>query len=173
VKKIVREVEPATVPARAKQTGEVQGPWAWVERAVWTDRMLDTLGMGVKGGVWFSLIEKVYRPKVLFAAWLSVRGKERTVGSDHQRQEQFEQRLETNLARLEAELRTGTYRPRPIRRLYIDKPASKVKRTLGIPTVPYASPHEVKPPTEEPDAGDPLVRFGGGKRLGNQSFPPL
>jgi RNA-directed DNA polymerase len=135
VKLTVREVEPAAVPARTKQAGKAQDPWVWVERAVWTDRMLEALEKGVKGGVWFSLIDKVYRPKVLFAAWLSVRGKGRAVGSDHQSLEQFEKNLETNLAKLEEELRTGTYRPRPIRRAYIDKPGSKTKRPLGIPTV--------------------------------------
>lgn len=55
VKTILREIEPAAVPARTKQAGEAQGPWAWVERAVWTDRMLEALEKGVKGGVWFSL----------------------------------------------------------------------------------------------------------------------
>jgi len=40
--------------------------------------------------------------------------------------------------------------------------------TLGIlaftmPIVPCSSPREVKPPTGEPDAGDPHVRFGGGR----------
>jgi RNA-directed DNA polymerase len=131
----VREVEPAAVPARAKQAGEAQGPWSWIERAVWTNRMLEALEKGVKGGVWFSLIDKVHRPEVLYAAWLSVRGKGRAVGSDHQSLEQFEQHLEKNLAKLEEELRTGTYHPRPIRRAYIDKPGSKDKRPLGIPAI--------------------------------------
>jgi len=135
VKTIVREVKSAAVPARTKQAGEAQGPWGWVERAIWTDRMLEALEKGVKGGVWFSLIDKLHRPKVLQAAWLSVRGKGRAVGSDHQSLEQFEENLEKNLANLEEELRTGTYRPRPIRRTYIDKPGSKDKRPLGIPAV--------------------------------------
>jgi RNA-directed DNA polymerase len=130
------ENKPARVPAKAKQAGETEpDPWGWVERAVWTDRMLEALEKGVKGGVWFSLIDKVYRPQVLFAAWCQVRVKGRAVGSDHQSLEQFEKHLGANLAKLEEELRTGTYRPRPIRRAYIDKPGSKEKRPLGIPAV--------------------------------------
>ena len=54
------EEQPATVPATAKQAGEIRGRWAWVEPTVWTERMLTALEQGVKGGKWFSLIDKVY-----------------------------------------------------------------------------------------------------------------
>ncbi|RPJ62972.1 MAG: group II intron reverse transcriptase/maturase [Acidobacteria bacterium] len=97
--------------------------------------MLETLDRGVKGGVWFSLIDKVYRPQVLVQAWRQVRGKGRAAGSDHQSLEQFEEQLESNLGKIEEEVRTGGYRPRPIRRVYIDKPGSTAKRPLGIPAV--------------------------------------
>jgi RNA-directed DNA polymerase len=97
--------------------------------------MLEALEQGVKGGVWFSLIDKVYRPQVLLQAWLQVKGKGRAVGSDHQSLEQFEEQLESNLRKLAEEVRTGSYRPRPIRRVYIDKPGSNAKRPLGIPAV--------------------------------------
>jgi RNA-directed DNA polymerase len=130
------EQQLATVSAPTKQAGEAQSEqWDWVERTVWTDRMLEALEKGVKGGVWYSLIDKVYRPRTLTAAWLQVKGKGRAVGSDHQNQEQFEEQLETNLTNLETELRMGTYRPRPIRRVYIPKPGTKEKRPLGIPAV--------------------------------------
>jgi len=135
VKAITRESQPATVSARAKQAGEAAPGWEWVERTVWTDRMLEALEKGVKGGVWFSLIDKVHRPQVLLQAWFQVKGKGRAVGSDHQSLEQFEEQLETHLRKLEEEVRTGSYRPRPIRRAYIDKPGSKAKRPLGIPAV--------------------------------------
>ena len=46
--------------------------WAWVESAVWTERMLAALDNGVKGGKWFSLIDKVYNPATLKAAWKKV-----------------------------------------------------------------------------------------------------
>lgn len=136
MKDITSENKPATVSERTTQAGEAPADqWEWVERTVWTDRMLEALDNGVKGGVWFSLIDKVYRPGVLMAAWLQVRGKGRAVGSDHQSLEQFEEQLTTNLAKLEIELRTETYRPRPIRRTFIPKPGSKDKRPLGIPAV--------------------------------------
>ncbi len=133
--RIPGEQRPATV-SKTKQAGEAPNhKWEWVERTVWTDRMLEALDKGVKGGVWFSLIDKVYRPRVLAAAWQHVKVKGRAVGSDHQSVEQFERKLESNLAKLETELNTGTYRPRPIRRTYIPKPGSKEKRPLGIPAV--------------------------------------
>lgn len=97
--------------------------------------MLEALERGVKGGVWFSLIDKVYRPETLAAAWMRVRQAGGAAGSDRQSLEQFESRLKTNLSRLHEELQTATYRPRPIRRTYIDKPGSKEKRPLGIPAV--------------------------------------
>jgi len=46
--------------------------------------------------------------------------------------------------------------------------------TLKEPIELYSSPLEVKPPTGEPDAGNPLVRFGGGRgREFNRPFLPL
>jgi RNA-directed DNA polymerase len=129
------EQRPAIVLATATQAGDALALRAWVERTVWTDRMLEALEKGVKGGVWFSLIDKLYRPQVLTAAWYQVKNKGRAVGTDHQSLEQFEEKLKENLEKLQAELCSGTYRPRPIRRTFIPKPGSKGKRPLGIPTV--------------------------------------
>lgn len=52
------ETKPADVPCEAKQTGDAApgGAWAWVERTIWTERMLKALETGVKGGVWFSAL---------------------------------------------------------------------------------------------------------------------
>ena len=62
------ETIPATVPKAAKQAGEAHMRWHWVEPSVWTDRMLAALENGVKGGKWFSLIDKVYNLDNLCAA---------------------------------------------------------------------------------------------------------
>jgi RNA-directed DNA polymerase len=128
------ETKPVAVPETTKQTGESRS-FDWVERSIWTERMLETLVRGVRGGVWFSLIDKVYRTSTLNAAWQAVRRNGGSAGSDHQNIEKFEQDLAVNITSLEGELRAGIYRPRPISRVYIDKPGSHEKRPLGIPTV--------------------------------------
>jgi RNA-directed DNA polymerase len=71
----------------------------------------------VKGGVWFSLIDKVWRPETLEAAWKTVRRNGGSAGSDHQSVKDFESGLGEEIARLSKELQEGTYRPRPIRRV--------------------------------------------------------
>lgn len=125
-----------TVPEETKQTGEaLPTQWDWVERSIWTDNMLAALEKGVKGGVWFSLIDKVYRPSTLYAAWLTVKANKGSAGSDHESIKDFEQDLSGNLERLHHELKDGSYRPRPNLRVYIDKPGTKDKRPLGIPCV--------------------------------------
>jgi RNA-directed DNA polymerase len=44
---------------------QVQKPettgWSWVEASVWTERMVSALVNGVKGGRWFSLIDRRLR----------------------------------------------------------------------------------------------------------------
>ncbi len=43
---------------RPEQAREANDRWSWVERCVWTDSMLTALDKGVKGGKWFSLINR-------------------------------------------------------------------------------------------------------------------
>jgi len=130
------EATPVPVCSTAKQTGETPPQeWKWVERSIWTERMLEALHRGVKGGVWFSLIDKVMRVSTLRLAWQKVAANGGSAGTDHQSLADFAANLEENLSKLAEELRTGTYRPRPIRRVYIDKPGSSEKRPLGIPAV--------------------------------------
>ncbi len=49
------EKQSSAVPSGAKQDEEIYGHWPWVERSVWSERMLQALEDGVKGGKWFSL----------------------------------------------------------------------------------------------------------------------
>src|SRR6266700_968288 len=128
------EAKPTPV-LKAKQVGEVQARWAWSEPAVWTERMLTALEVGVKGGIWFSLIDKVYQPRNLRAAFAKVKANQGAAGVDHQTIEMFEAILETNLTRVSQQLADGSYRPQAVRRQWIAKPGSSEKRPLGIPTV--------------------------------------
>lgn len=55
------EEQRSLVPKRAKQERErLSLIWDWVEPSVWTDKMLAALERGVKGGKWYSLIDKVW-----------------------------------------------------------------------------------------------------------------
>jgi RNA-directed DNA polymerase len=121
------------VPARAKQGAEARD-WSWVEASVWTDRMVSALESGVKGGRWYSLMDKVYAPATLSAAWRRVRANDGAAGVDRQSIERFEAQAELYLAELSTALREGNYRPQPIRRVEIPKGDGRT-RPLGIPTV--------------------------------------
>jgi|SRR5262252_3898754 len=46
-----------------------RGPDRDVKAGVWTERMLSALANGVKGGKWFSLMDKVFAPATLALAW--------------------------------------------------------------------------------------------------------
>jgi len=129
------EGRPVLVPVGAKQAGDIRGRWSWVEPTVWTERMLTALEKGVKGGCWFSLIDKVASVKALRAAFMRVKQNRGAAGVDHVTVEMFEARLEENLNRLSELLLEGKYRPQAIRRQWIPKPGSHEKRPLGIPTV--------------------------------------
>jgi RNA-directed DNA polymerase len=97
--------------------------------------MLTALEHGVKGGKWFSLIDKVHSAANLRSAFAKVKANKGAAGVDHQTIAMFEAHLDENLKHLEESLRTGTYRPGAIRRVYIPKPGTKEQRPLGIPNV--------------------------------------
>lgn len=131
----LEEARPAAVPEEAKQAGEVRARWAWVEPCVWTERMLTALEEGVKGGKWFSLIDKVGSPRMLLRAFARIKANGGAAGVDHQTIEMYEQRLEQHTEYLARTVQEGSYQPAAVRREWIPKPGSREKRPLGIPTV--------------------------------------
>jgi RNA-directed DNA polymerase len=97
--------------------------------------MLTALEQGVKGGKWFSLIDKVWQPANLEAAWHRVQANGGAGGVDHQTVARFGRHVEQELANLGAALREDRYSPYGVKRVWIPKPGSAEKRPLGIPTV--------------------------------------
>jgi len=83
---------------------------------------------------WNSLIDKVYAPRNLQAAWERVKANKGAPGLDGMTIKKFEARLEERLAQLSQDLRAKTYKPQPVKRVFIPKSGGG-QRPLGIPTV--------------------------------------
>ena len=82
-----------------------------------------------------ALYDKMYRPDILQLAWTSVRANHGAAGVDRESIEEIEAHgVEAFLNQLQTELQEGTYRPMPVRRVYIPK-ASGGRRPLGIASV--------------------------------------
>jgi RNA-directed DNA polymerase len=97
--------------------------------------MLTALEQGVKGGKWYSLIDKLNTEATLRAAFAQVAANRGAAGVDHITVEHYAKDADAHLRGLSEDLRTGRYQPQQIRRHYIPKPGSQEKRPLGIPTV--------------------------------------
>ena len=95
-----------------------------MEPSVWTERMLTALEQGVKGGKWYSLIDKVSSLGNLRSAFAQVKSNRGSSGVDRVTIGMFEGQLEENLQSLSALLKEGDYRPQAVRRVWIPKPGS-------------------------------------------------
>jgi RNA-directed DNA polymerase len=119
----------------AKQGREIPPHWAWTEAVVWTERMVATLERGIKGGKWYSLMDKVWRTENLKRAVEKVaEGKSRQKG-DGRKCRRYAEQSAQRLPPLQAKIQSGQYQPKPVRRVWIPKLGSKELRPLGVPEV--------------------------------------
>ena len=124
--------KPSEDPEQRKSTREIS---AWANRSIWTDRMLNALIVGVRGGKWHALIDKVESELNLFLSARKVTGKKGAAGVDRQSTEDFAEKEIREIRRLRRQIQQRTYRPQPVRRVWIPKPGSPKGRPLGIPAV--------------------------------------
>jgi RNA-directed DNA polymerase len=83
-----------------------------------------------------SLVDKVYQPKNLRAAWEKVKANRGSGGVDGQTLDEFEQACDVHLRRLHEDLCTDRYQPLPVRRVNIPKAGKPGEtRPLGIPAI--------------------------------------
>ena len=85
----------------------------------------------------YALYDRIYRRDVLWAAWEKVRANGGVAGLDGVSIESMEKAAggaQGLVERIHQELASKTYKPKAVRRVYIDK-ADGGKRPLGIPTV--------------------------------------
>ena len=82
-----------------------------------------------------ALYDRIFRPDILRQAWEEVRRNGGSAGQDGVSIEDVEREgVEQFLREIEQDLTAGTYRPKPVLRVYIPK-ADGRQRPLGIPTV--------------------------------------
>jgi RNA-directed DNA polymerase len=129
------EEQRSSVPETATQERNIPSRWDWVEPLVWTDKMLAALERGVKGGKWFSLIDKVWSIPNLQSAWKKVASNRGSAGIDNVSIKHYRRHAEQRLNRTSELLKHDKYQPAGVKRVWIDKAGSKEKRPLGIPTV--------------------------------------
>jgi group II intron reverse transcriptase/maturase len=84
-----------------------------------------------------ALYDKIYRPDILKSAWLRVKENRGSAGIDGITIDQVVNEIgeSTFLNQLYTKLKTESYRPSPVKRVWIPKANSEKKRPLGIPTI--------------------------------------
>lgn len=81
-----------------------------------------------------TMIEEILEPENLAQAWKRVKANKGAPGIDGMTVEDFPAFARKHWPRIATAIREGSYRPAPVRRVWIPKPDG-AKRPLGIPTV--------------------------------------
>ena len=83
---------------------------------------------------YYSLIDKIYSKQNILNAFKLVKKNKGAPGIDGETVFDFEALLDDKINEIHCELKSGEYKPSPVKRTYIDKDDG-TKRPLGIPTV--------------------------------------
>ena len=83
---------------------------------------------------YYSLIDKIYSKQNILNAFKLVKKNKGASGIDGETVFDFEALLDDKMNEIHCELKSGKYKPSPVKRTYIDKDDG-TKRPLGIPTV--------------------------------------
>jgi len=113
----------------------VDGAGSPVDNVRKLQRKLWTAAKQSEGRRFHALFDRIHRDDVLWKAWERVRANRGAAGVDRITLAAVEEYgADRMLGELSRDLRAGTYRPAPVRRVEIPKPDGR-KRPLGIPTV--------------------------------------
>jgi RNA-directed DNA polymerase len=120
-------------PVRARSTAKADG----LDKSRALQRVLYRSAKQQPDRRFHALFDKVARSDILFRAWDEVRRNRGAPGADGVTIDAVEASgVAAFLEQLAAQLRAGTYRPRPLRRVLIPKPGQPGRtRPLGIPCV--------------------------------------
>ena len=112
----------------------LRGPRLWIRFVPYSMRF--TGRQGRSRATFHALWDKVFRRDVLWRAWVAVCINSGAPGIDKAILEHIEQEygIDRLLGELAVELRDGSYRPMPTRRVWIPKPGTSEQRPLSIPT---------------------------------------
>jgi hypothetical protein len=84
---------------------------------------------------WFSLIDKVWSERTLELAWEKVKSNAGACGADGITTGRFAKDSQNRLLVVKEQLKRNAYQPKPVKRVWMEKPGSAERRPLGIPTV--------------------------------------
>jgi group II intron reverse transcriptase/maturase len=82
-----------------------------------------------------NLMEEVLRNGNILAAYKRVKKNRGAAGVDNMEVDELEAYCRTHWHEIREELRNGSYKPQPVRKVEIPKPGGTGTRMLGIPTV--------------------------------------